>query len=159
MAIGFLAAGAGLRRNAGAFLNGNANFTIMYWIMPGVVGSYRTYHFLSTAGGAPYLGNFSTPDQDMAISYDDGGGNVNSATFLLIQEDAYHIAYTYNNTAKTLKIYINRSLVETLTGVDFSGATFSLEELGYDGFSDPALALQNYRSYQRELTAAEIAAG
>lgn len=161
MAVAFTTALSALHRTTGTFLAGNNDFTIMYWVFttgdPATGGNYRTYHQLMEAGVA-YFGLYGLGDgtNRFAITADDGGGGVNSEFIPYQIDSAYHIALVYDNTAKTLKFYVNLDLLDTLTGIDFSAVTFDDEVLANDGFSITELAIQNYRSYQRALTLDQI---
>lgn len=164
MAVKATSANGGLIRNTGSFLSGNANFTYMYWVF--FLGTlppasfYRTAHLLYNGVGTDYISEYNDPETNIIkIFGKDGGVDYSSSPYLLILTNAYHIATVYDNTAKTVKFYINGSLVETISSIDYSGSTFGIETLLSEDYADAAvgnIAVQNYRSFQAALTINEI---
>lgn len=167
MSVRTTANNQGVVRTAGLFLNGT-DFTYVYWSRyitdTGAVGKYRTLHVLGDATFATQYAWEGSQANLNDFSFDSVGTGSKFSTYFpfRVVDQWYHTAIVYDDTAKTIEVYINGYLFDTITGVDFSTTTFAAERLGYDtagGNTDYwNMEFQYYRSWTTKLTATEIRA-
>ena len=163
MAIQFSGTGDGLSRTTGSFLAGNADFTYMFWTAEvtgyPTPGQYRNFHLIDDNGGAgaKYIGIYADAITGRIGVYgNDGVDFFNTVYADNILGNNYNIAITYDNTAKEIKFYVNKVLLDTITSVDLSAATFTREQMATDGVCWSDVVVSYYRSWQRKLSLSEI---
>lgn len=164
MAIAVGADGNQLTR-VGTFLNPAADFTIFQWFRwdsPTVL--YRVARWLASAPfdyTNPYIyaGTSASGDDDFVVELrnDLGAQDTLDGTDLIIPGDWNWLGIVYRASATEFDIYLNGTLLDTLT-LDFSGVSpFAVDHMGDDGGGNTGrMSFAYERMWQAALTSTEL---
>jgi len=166
MPVGTTAPGTYLDRAIGNnFLDGNDDFTIMFWFkqneyLPHSVSSGIIAYQIEDATVAQFItvwiDQFDVNYQELYI---DGTGLAHFDSYAdrtVITPGVWVLmGMVYDNTAKTLDLYINNTFIDTYTA-DFSTAVFTNERLNYPVATANSVSFRKFRSWQRKLTSVQL---